>query len=578
MTTEEQPQFIKEFSRSESREERDSLAQEIREERRKAFSAENKNSENKKVDSIINATENLRDNVEISNNDKAFQGNINSLLEINSLKSQFDEKSGTNVTFEERLKTPIGGRQGLEDTRKKLSDFYDKERQKWAENPYTQADIQKYFNEENLKSLSVDDYVLFLKRFPGNMITHVTRQGIRDHYSIDNHIAGLGEFQNNFKDILEKKQLNSAIGIELQESSKEKLVSDYLDQFVKDMQEAGYEPDRESAMSRLESKLGYGAIKGSVYNFADRSAIHVATEQVADAIYGGEKGNEIFFVFPSAYAASQMEFGGQLKDNVGGSHNDQRIWADLKKGMSLDAGIVFIPEETEVDAKTGSKYELDENNNPIIIEENLAEIRKLTDSADFQEFAGQSIKILGKSEANQNLEELDGLRKTLAEKFGIKNQSIRDSVLNYRFLHEVKYAAEEKEDYRKIKTDKEISQVLMDKENLYLKAKDTVKSKEYWENYFAQNPEKRPSKSVYYKGSDPTTALNEWRERNGISKRAEDADFDFEENKKTDKEINESPEQSQFMAIAKKIIDERFPVKIKEKRSTSDKDEPPPLD
>lgn len=587
MEFEKPSQFIKEFSRSELRGERDRLAQEIREKMKRDFFIEKEGAEKKEANSIINKTENLCDNVEVYNDEESFHGKIDDFFEVKKIKSQLEGSSGTGSTFEEQLKQQTGGRQEFEETRKMLSDFYDKEKQKWEEEPYTKEDIAKYFNEEYIQSLSVDDYALLLKRFPGNMITHVTRQGVRDHFTIDNHNQGIGEFHNSFKNMLEKKQLHSAIGIELQQSSKEKLVSGYLDQFIKDMEIAGYKPDREGAYSRIESKLGYGALKGSPYNFADRSAIHVATEQVADAIYGGERGNEIFFAFPSAFVASQMEFGGQLKENIAGSHNDQRIWANLEKGMNLDAGLVFIPEETEVDAKTGSKYELDDNNNPVIIEGNITEIRKLTDSANFSEFADQALKILGKNETHQQQEDIEQLRKTLEEKFSIKDRAMQNAALNYQFLNEIKYTAYEIDDgYRKTKVDKEIKQVLMDKENLYIKAKDTVKSREYWENYFAQNPEKRPSKIVYYKGGDPTAALNKWREEKGILKRSEASDLNFGENKKTDKEINENPEQSRFMSIAKELIEERFPAKkektlilpIDEEQLNLDKDEPPLLD
>lgn len=574
-----QPQFIKEFSKSESQGERNRLAQEIREKRKQVFVAEKKRTENKEILPIINETEKLRDNIETLNNDEFFYRKIDDVLRVKKIEGQDERNSERSSTFEEQLKKSTGGRQEFEETRKMLVGFYDKEKQKWLEKSYTKEDITKYFNEEHLKSLSVDDYALLLKRFPGNMVTHVTRQGVRDHFGIGNHTKGLGEFHNNFKDILGKKQLNSAIGLELQNSSKEKLVSDYLDEFIKDLETAGREPDGKSAYSRIESKLGYGAIQGSQYNFADRSAIHVATEQVADAIYGSERRNEIFFAFPSTFVASQMEFGGQLKENSGGSHNDQLIWANLEKGMNLDAGLVFIPEEADVSTKTGSKYELDEKNNPIIIEKNILDIKKLTDSADFSEFADQALEILGGNEVNRSQEDIIQLRKILKEKFGIENESIQETALNYNFLTKIKYAAYETDtDYRQTKISKEIQQVLMNKENLYLKAKDTIKSKEYWENYFAQNPQKRPSKIVYYKGGNPTKALNDWRKEKGISKRAEKADIGFEENKKTDKEINESPEQSRFISIAKKMIEERFPVKKEKKLNLSPDEEKPDIE
>lgn len=552
----EQPQFIKKLSKQESPEKRSQLAQEISEKRASQFAAKNERArQESEAALLLKEIEALRNQVE-NYNTGSFLGKIKNFISIKRIEAELEEKTQAHTTFEQQLKSPIDGRTELQETQEMLADFYDREKQKWAEAPYSKEDMAKYFSEENLQSLSVEDYAVLLRRFPGNMVTHVTRQGIRDHYSMGNHTAGLGKFQDNFAKILETKRLHSSFGIKLQERSKEELVANFLDEYVKDLEGAGFKTSKEGAMTRIKAIFGYGSLIGSPYNFADSSAIHVATEEVADATYGGERGNEIFFAFPSAFVASQMNFGGQLKEADGGSHNDQRIWADLEKGMNLDAGIVFIPADAAVSAKTGSKYETSDNNQPIIIEKNVLALKKFVDSGDFSAFADKAMKITGRGEYAQDLKDIEQLRKTLEENFDIKDPALQNTAMKYSFLSDIKYAPDD--DRRQIKIDGTIKEALMAKELLFAKANNPVNSKDYWETFFAQNPKKRPSKIVYYRGGNPTVALDNWRIKNKIGKRAKEEDIGFAENKKEDKEINKNAEQQRFMSIAKKLIDERF--------------------
>jgi hypothetical protein len=49
----------------------------------------------------------------------------------------------------------------------------------------------------------------------------------------------------------------------------------------------------------------------------------------------------------------------------------------------------------------------------------------------------------------------------------------------------------------------------------WARAKDTITAKDYWESFFASNPQIKPKHIVYYEGS-PTAAVFEFQQKNGI--------------------------------------------------------------
>lgn len=183
-----------------------------------------------------------------------------------------------------------------------------------------------------------------LKRFPGEMLTHVIRHGVRDHADLANHTRGIGEYCYALDTVLHKKELRSAIGIALQEVAKEEAIAKFL--------KFDHCPSRNAALGRVHVNFK-SSIIGDPHAFADCSAIHFAAEEVADRFYGSESGNEIFFVFPSAMIASQYNFFGNLSHgNEGSVHNDPFVWPEIDKGIPLNAGIVFIPKDAMVDRES----------------------------------------------------------------------------------------------------------------------------------------------------------------------------------------------------------------------------------
>ena len=127
--------------------------------------------------------------------------------------------------------------------------------------------------------------------------------------------------------------------------------------------------------------------------------MHLAVEDVADSFYGSERNNEVFFAFPSALIASQYEFAGNLAEvemdgYTDSYNNDQYVFPDIEKGLSIDAGIAFIPKDAKVDFKTGSKYELDENKKPVPAEGVQEILKARFDQLGFvQDFIQKQYKI-----------------------------------------------------------------------------------------------------------------------------------------------------------------------------------------
>jgi hypothetical protein len=586
---EKEPRFIKEFSKERSPEERRQVAEQIKAKRAEYFAEKRTKVEKQKVlqESI---TERERATVEILNEIKALEAEIERLSSsglsklmnyfklrklradlvvgqrtYEELKQQQEQAVGELKVLSEQLsseETPPA----LQEAREMLRKFYRRQKEKWANSEYTKEDITRYFSEEHLASLSLEDYVLLLKRFPSEMVTHVTRQGIRDHIGMIYHTVDAGAYTDGFMKMVEDGRLRSPLGVYLVESAKEEAIAKFLklDRFK----------TREEAMAYLE-KITNPQRQGEPGSYADKMAVHFATEEVADAYYGSERGNEIFIAYPSAYIASQYYFNGQLTEGGGGYWNDQWVWANEERGMDLNAGIIFIPEEARVDRNTGSRYELDENKNPMINVDYKAALQRVVDSPDFYDFADRVMEITGKltqrwdefnlTEQNRELlKQLEPFRQRLEQEFGITDPRLQFTILDYQTLFglEVHKKLKEKGQEDPFNSIDSIIEGALEREGiLYREAKDTISSKEFWENYFNQRPNKRPAHIVYYKGKDPTRALYEWREKHGIRKKAKSKELGFEERMipRTAPEATAGLER--FRSIAIKVIEDYFDTK-----------------
>lgn len=462
--------------------------------------------------------------------------------------------------------TPEIARQKAE-IKNKIDRFYYRERDKWAEAPYDKEEIKKQFTEENLKSLSTEDYILLMRRFPSEMVTNVVLQGVRDHPGIEGRIAGV--FSDGFKQILADGKLRSPFGKYLKEGFKKEAVAKCLGLEVAE--------SKTDALETLETYTDPRAQGWSTYS--DFIATHFAAEEVADSYYGAEACNEIFLAFPAAFIAANYLFNTKPTgtfERGGGNHNDLWTWEENGTGgVNLDVGILFVPAEARVDRKTGSRYQLDHDQKPMLDIDKIALVKRFVESDKFEEFRLSAQKLSDENKNGGSVEEI--LRKTLLE-VGIVDSRLQNALLfpvwqipgavNLRDLawEKTNPEIESVDAGGDLATgtlhgmEKKIEDFLTANGMTYKEAENTISSREYWEKYFNEHPDQKIKRVIYYQGNDPTKALQDWKESNELTKKLEEPYFGFKEHVvETYKDPRIIPGMDRFRNIGLNVIEERFP-------------------
>jgi len=330
---------------------------------------------------------------------------------------------------------------------------------------------------------------------------------------------------------------------------------DQLDELVPDATEHGISR-RDVAMAMYKSKFEHNTSTSDA--FADSNAVHLASESVMDGMYGSERGNEIFIAYPSAYVASQLHYGGDSTLDRGGAdaRNDKLIYTKDHQGMPLDAGLVFIPEDAQIDPKTGSRYKMDEHGAPIVPTQRTNEVL----AARFEKsgFVQAFVQRLPFQMDSAQKEDKVAFAEAAFNKFGITDPEAQKALLDPIFINELAdiWGTEGENGKYEEKLTKYFHE---NAENPYELAEETVPSHEYWEKYFKENPGERPSKIVYYSGGDPSRALNKWREKNKITKRTKDPTYGFPDNKVEASSEKANFVKDRFSSLALRVIDDRFP-------------------
>ena len=280
--------------------------------------------------------------------------------------------------------------------------FYEEVAKEYKALPFTKEEIEEKFSAENLSSLSLEEYAELLKRVPPRFILHITRQGVRDRVSFH---SGRGEMSDGFKKILSdgkiKSKLEQYLGEIIEKDSVRSLFENYL-------RIPGDYPTKKEAASRVTDFLTRHIGTNLAFSeVADVSAVHASMDYVGEEFYGGEPGNEIFFLYPTAYVASQYRIADQwdtpagfnMKESTMGSqYND--LWLKTKsqnKGeLPVNASIVFIPKNTKVDPKTGSKYKIGSDSTPIQSENESFQLVDPETAMDSSEYWEQYFEKSGK--------------------------------------------------------------------------------------------------------------------------------------------------------------------------------------
>lgn len=253
--------------------------------------------------------------------------------------------------------------------KEKVDDFSIEEMRRYCDQGFDIKDMEEVFSEKNLSSLSLGDYLATLGRYPGDVLTHVTRQGVRDHTGMIWHTAGVGENHDGFKGILRRGKLLSTLqtekerGMDLPEALGACLARYRLPQVDDETTDKYSMKIREEMLYHFNRAIENpneetSSIGGHFGDLFDKTSVHFGVSGVLDHLYGSEKGNECFLVFPQAMAI-QTEYQGTLFQWEPTSyHNDVGLLPKDGEGFSIEAALIFIPKNAQVDPQTGSKYKI----------------------------------------------------------------------------------------------------------------------------------------------------------------------------------------------------------------------------
>lgn len=447
--------------------------------------------------------------------------------EIGTMEAEMKELTSQAFALRDELKNLAQEQAGLPDPEKMLEAYY----AKMETMPLSNKEKREMLRPDVLAELSTDEYIALWRRLNPHFLTHVTRQGFRDHNAMIYHSAYLQEFHDGLTSILRDHKLlrpSMAVRDDLlarDEASIRKFLEDWVLQAE----------DEEEAKKRLNAQLNNSLAEEKYY--PDKTAVHFAVQIVAEKYYGSESNNEVFFVYPSDVLASQHDyaFNGWEKDFTKPQSetkwNDVFVWPSTldNPGIPVDAGVVFLPENTPVDPKTGSKYAsevkiVDGKEKRTMVEDEKL-IAAFVDWAENLTDESPVIQAYKKyyehrndywsSREDQQRECFDVFRDEIM-KLGFDEEtamdityslfSSADGINQYQDTGAIGFGDSKKE--------AALSKLRQASAN-WKRAENTITAKEYWEAYFRQHPEQKPNHLVFYSGS-PTTAIHEFQTRHNI--------------------------------------------------------------
>ena len=433
---------------------------------------------------------------------------------------------------------------------------------------------------EVLSELSLEEYMKLWQRLNPHFLTHVTRQGFRDDVWAY-HDAGLDEFHNNFTSLLrDGRILRPSLALLGLRSRNESTVKRFLEPLLSC-------PTKEEAIIELDKVLNRGFAASPKY--PDRTSVHFAAQSVSENLYGSEQGNNIFVVYPTDVLASQHLFASVgskngFDDQIGSHWNDVFVWPRSLEnpGISIDLGIVFLPEDTLVDPETGSKYASKVEN----VDGNNVRV-KIKDDAVIAAFVEWAENLSQNSPVIQTFKEYQEQNTDGTEDACFC--AVKDEMINLGFTPEVAtnlasfftgintssktYPIVGFDQFLKTGTiyfgssKEEAAILLLEKTNSnWKRSENPITSKEYWENYFSNNPNDRPKRIVYYKG-DPTKAVLEFLRKYGIEKSDLYPLDEFRENHVSDmkNDIRVWAGYDELLQVATEIINQHYSTQSRDK-------------
>jgi len=482
------------------------------------------------------------------------------LADLNkALNDQYIEQSG----LLDRQQEIARANEELPDARELIDSYYERV----GTLPLTNEEKRELLTPEALADLNTDEYIALWRRLNPHFLSHVTRQGFRDHTGNDvmvSHDSGYREFNEGFTKVMKNgRNLLPPLGrIGLADLSDD-TVNEFVTQFFSESTEISVEEAKE----RFHKFLNFGL--ASAPKYADITATHFAAQIVSDVYYGGEADNEVMFVYPSDVLASQYPyaFNGWEKTFTEAQSetkwNDVFVWTDPNNpGVPVDSGVVFLPLNTQVDPETGSKYASEE----VEIEGNPT--RKLLKDNDLEEMFIRWSGDLGQ-EIYDVVEDYKAERNYFdrRDKERLARTVIQSAILQLGFPEDVvlrlgSRVFSELLSWGKTSSE-DITELLEQTGAVFKRPENAIPSKDYWEDYFSKNPHLRPAHVYYYDGS-PTTGVYNFLQENGIgsadTSKEEGSLLGFDDNHVLDMESDSRSNQGydELLAKANRRIDEIF--------------------
>jgi hypothetical protein len=420
------------------------------------------------------------------------------------------------LTIQDKIEALKESQGELPDTSTLIESYYEK----MQKLPLTNQEKRDLLKPEVLANLSMDEYITLWKRLNPHFLSHVTRQGFRDHSGMVYHTSGFQESAEGLLDILKDgKKLRPPLALQGLQERNETTVKELLEGYVLQAE------NEEGAKDRLDNFLNSHPAEAPKY--PDITAVHFAGQTVADRLYGGEKNNEVFFIYPVDVIASQYNFafnwvGGNFSKPTAPNEdqwNDIFVWPETldHPGISLDAGIVFLPENTSVDPDTGSKYAME-----VRVTDGEEKRVMVKDTVLADSFIEWAKNVNESSPVKQAFVEYkkvelyrhkESARRTCLSVFSEELQKVGFTAeAAWSLGYELFYDLHQRDSF----SDPEILKSLTKESGAdWKRAENTVSAKNYWENYFEKNPNLRPRHIQYYDG-DPSMAVHKLQQENGI--------------------------------------------------------------
>ena len=432
--------------------------------------------------------------------------------EIREESLSLEEEIGSLAVQESILRRELIDAEEKLEYMPKPQDVLQSYHEKLAAEQLTNAEKRQLLTPDFLASLSTEQYIELWRKLTPLYVSHITRHGVRQHTG-SFHSGGVGKLSSGATGMLADGKLRSRHALHGLYGNDPEALNEYM----KEQGFFGYE-DAPRALRAFEEELHSQVAAAEPY--PDGGSVHFATGKVLDEMYGGERDNQVFALYPADVIASQYAFSFNDGNTTSfGAHKSDE-WNDLfvyphgaaDPGIALDAGLVFMPKSTMVDRETGSQFQVaerefdygwtvDSSMMPVIDSALVSRFRAFLDDLSDTEKGSNEKKSLNEYRAAFSA----GL-----EKIGMDQESVK-SLSNEAYLFIGVDGRIDTAAFNAV-----MKEILYGQPYFWKKAEDAVPAEQYWEEYFATHPEERPKHVLYYDG-DPNQAVEYFLAKNNIT-------------------------------------------------------------